>query len=76
MDTAPKDGTPIRAMIPAYGDNLIAWFHGLEDSSGAECGGWQWMESGEPPNSWTDGICWDVNEDGVASVQPIAWKPL
>lgn len=26
--------------------------------------------------TWTDGVCWDVNEDGVPSTKPTHWKPL
>jgi anaerobic selenocysteine-containing dehydrogenase len=25
---------------------------------------------------WTDGVCWEVNEDEVASAKPTRWKPL
>lgn len=75
MDAAPRDGTPIQARIPGDGEsNIIAWFDGLLNSQGEDCGGWMIVEEQEPPDSWTDGVCWEVNEDGVASVKPTAWK--
>jgi hypothetical protein len=78
IETAPKDGTPIQAEIPGHGsDNVIEWMGGLYDSNGDSCGGWAFThEEQEPPPCWTDGICWQVNEDGVPSVQPVRWRPL
>ena len=75
MDTAPRDGSPIRAMIPGHGDCLISWMGGLEDSNGNECGGWRYDGPGKPPIDWTDSICWQRNEACVPSVQPVQWKP-
>ncbi len=77
IDTAPKDGTWIQARIPGHGsDNIIAWIDGLLDSEHRDCGGWTFMTEQEPPDSWTDGICWEVNEDGKKSTPPTHWKPL
>ena len=77
IETAPKDGTAIQAKIPNHGsDNIIAWLPGLLDSDGNTCSGWAFIEDQEPPDDWTDGVCWAVNEDGVASTQPSAWKSL
>jgi hypothetical protein len=76
MSSAPKDGTWIWAMIPGYGDALIAWDASLLNSAEEECGGWSFMGDGEPPDSWTDGICWESNEDGEPSVQPVQWKVM
>ena len=77
MDKAPKDGTAIQARIPGHGsDNIIAWTDGLLNSENEPCGGWQFVEDQEPPDDWTDGICWTVNEDGMQSTHPTAWKPL
>ena len=75
--SAPRDGTTIQARIPGHGeDNLIAWISGaLENESGA-CGAWTFTDEGqEPPECWTDGWCWTVNEDGVSSVWPSHWTP-
>lgn len=77
METAPRDGTAIQAEIPGNGaDNIIAWTPGFVTSGGDECSCWVIAEDQEPPSCWTDGVCWEVNADGVASVQPTRWKPL
>ena len=77
IESAPKDGTAFQARIPGHGsDNIIAWSDGLTDSNGNSCGGWSFASEQEPPDSWTDGVCWEVNEDGVASIKPTAWKYL
>lgn len=78
MDSAPRDGTDIQAEIPGNGkDNVIAWqsevfFSGPNDYASA----WAFTTDQEPPECWTDGVCWEVNEDGVPSVQPTRWKHL
>lgn len=75
MENAPRDGTPIQAKIPGHGsDNIIAWGGGLMDSDGETCGGWLFFGENEPPECWTDGVCWAVNADGKPSVQPTHWK--
>lgn len=77
IETAPKDGTPIKAIIPGSGqDNIIAWFHGLLDCDGEECGGWYFIAEWDPPADWTDGVCWARNEDGLQSTEPTHWMPL
>ena len=79
IELAPKDGAVIQARIPGYGDdNMIYWLEGcLLDSDGNDCGGWAFAnEEQEPPQCWTDGVCWDVNEDGKPSVKPTHWMPL
>jgi hypothetical protein len=77
IETAPRDGTPFQAKIPGNGsDNIIAWTAGLIDSDENDCGGWAFVEDQEPPDDWTDGICWAVNEDGKPSTKPTHWKPL
>ena len=77
MDSAPLDGTAIQAVIPGHGaDNIIAWDDRLIDENGDDCGGWYIASDQEPPESWTDGVCWAQNEDGEQSVKPTYWKPL
>ena len=77
MKTAPRDGTCIQAEIPGWGrDNVLFWLDGLLDSDGNDCGGWSFAEDQEPPGCWTDGICWEINEDGKKSIEPTRWKPL
>ena len=76
IETAPKDGTVIQVKIPGHGaDNLVAWTEGLLDSQERDCGGWEWMGDNEPPGCWSDGVCWEVNEDGKRSAHPTEWKP-
>lgn len=77
ISTAPKDGTWIQAKIEGYGsDNVIVWTGGLLNDDGEDCGGWEFVGEQDPPPCWTDGICWERNEDGVSSAQPTHWKPL
>lgn len=75
--TAPRNGTHIQAKIPGHGsDNVIAWQVDAYENDAGPCGGWAFVSEQEPPDSWTDGVCWAVNEDGAPSVQPTHWKPL
>ena len=79
MSTAPQDGTWIQAEIPDHGsDNVIFWMDDtVIDSNDNPCGCWAFVhEEQEPPACWTDGICWEVNEDLKPSVKPTRWKPL
>ena len=77
ISTAPKDGTAIQARIWAHGDdNIIAWqADALMDSDGNTCGAWAFVTDQEPPACWTDGWCWEVNEDGEPSAQLTHWRP-
>ena len=77
METAPRDGTAIQAEIPGHGsDNIIAWIDGLMDEHEEDCGSWAFFGDQEPPQCWSDGVCWASNEDCQPSVQPVAWKAL
>ncbi len=77
MDTAPMDGTAFLAEIPGHGsENIISWQWGFMDCNAKENGCWCFDEGQDEPDSWTDGICWEVNEDCEASVLPTGWKPL
>ena len=77
IETAPRDGTWIQVKIPGHGsDNIVAWQPGLLDSEGADCGDWTFMTEQEPPDDWTDGVCWAVNSDGLPSTRPTHWMPL
>jgi len=77
IETAPRDGTPIQAMIPGHGsDNIIAWDGGFEDEKGEDVFTWVFVEDQEPPDDWTDGVCWGVNDAGNPSTKPTHWKPL
>lgn len=77
IETAPKDGTSIQARIPGHGeDNVIAWHSGFLDADEQDCCCWVFTTEKEPPECWTDGVCWASNEDEVPSVQPTHWQPL
>ncbi len=78
IETAPRDGTWIQAEIPTYGsDYVIAWCDDhMLNSDGEPCGGWMIASEQEPPDCWTDGYCWEVNEDENRSIHPTRWKPL
>lgn len=76
MENAPRDGTPLQVKIPGHGDdNAIMWVDTLLDENLSRMGAWCFLDD-EPPESWTDGICWEVNESGEQSVQPTEWKLL
>lgn len=77
IETAPRDGTAVQARIPGHGsDNIIVWVaDALVDENEQPCGAWAFAEEQEPPDDWTDGWCWEVNEDGNRSSWPTEWKP-
>ena len=77
IETAPRDGTSIQAEIPGHGsDYIIAWTPGFIGQDGRECSCWTVVEDQEPPDDWTDGVCWAENADGLPSTPPARWKPL
>ena len=78
IDSAPRDRTPIQARIPGHGDdNIIMWEPDCLENEHGPCGSWVFVsEDQEPPEDWTDGYCWGVNEDGVPSTWPTHWKPV
>jgi hypothetical protein len=76
ISSAPKDGTAIQVIIPGHGaDNIVAFQWGLVGEDGEDCGAWTFVSEQDPPECWTDGWCWEVNEDGVRSAWPTHWKP-
>lgn len=77
IESAPLDGTEIQARIPGNGeDNVIAWQADALENEHGSCGAWAFTRDQEPPDCWTDGYCWAVNEDLEPSVQPTHWKSL
>lgn len=78
METAPRDGTAIQAKIPGNGSvNIIMWMGGFLDEAEQDCCCWVFVhEEQEPPECWTDGVCWSSNENDDPSVQPVAWKMI
>jgi len=77
IEAAPKDGTAIQARIPGHGEDNIIAFHngGLLDGDGNDCGAWAYVTEQEPPDDWTEGYCWEVNEYGDRSTHPTHWCP-
>ena len=63
---------PIRLHMPDGSDFLA----GLVPVEGEHKSVWAWteIEEGTAPEDWTDGVCWQVNEDGKQSTQPIGWS--
>lgn len=46
------------------------------DEHGNDCAAWAESLEGDAPNCWSEGICWEVNADGVRSDTPVSWQPL
>jgi len=40
------------------------------------CDQWQAAIEGEHPPCWSDGACWENNEDDSSSLPPEAWRPI
>lgn len=77
ISDAPRDGSAFQAIIPGNGaDNILCWSNGFLNSDGDECGTWTFDSDQEPPDDWTDGCCWEVNEGGGPSTQPTFWKAI
>lgn len=77
ITSAPRDGTSIQARIPGHGDdNIIMWLVDTVEGENGPCGCWVFAnEDQEPPEDWSDGYCWAMNEDGERSTWPTHWKP-
>lgn len=83
MCDAPDDGTPILAKIRGERRPRIISFEIIEGCDEEGLGGvsaWTIHPSDprdwDPPPSWTDGVCWEQNEDDKRSAQPTAWRPI
>lgn len=77
IETAPKDGTRIRAKIPGHGsETVIAWHEGVLDGKYPQRGGWEYIRGKKPPDDWSGGFCREVNDDGKRSTFPVEWMPL
>lgn len=48
---------------------------GAMSSLEEDCDQWRATREGEHPPCWSDGCCWDSNEDELTSLQPDAWRP-
>ena len=47
---------------------------GYVDVDENDCCGWAAYREWEAPKCWTDGVCWEQNEDGVPSDPVVAWR--
>lgn len=75
IGTAPCDGTKFQVRMPGYGEkNLVLWRGGLLTANGEDTSGWHYVAGDREPSCWSDGVCWDQNEDGQPSIQPTEWK--
>lgn len=76
--SAPYD-TPVLVKVVGFGEMTFAAIL-RRDASMTEdelpCDQWQAAEEGEHPPCWSGGACWEGNEDGSTSMQPIAWMPI
>jgi hypothetical protein len=76
ISSAPKDGTEVRLLL-ASGNTLNASMQsGFVDSMGRDCMCWVCSEEDHCPESWSDGACWENNENNEQSDQPTHWQPL
>lgn len=75
IETAPMDGTQVILLTPDRSSFPAQYMPGFLDGDGNDCWGWVAM-SDLHPDDWSDGVCWDVNEDGLPSQKPTSWMPL
>lgn len=74
IESAPRDGTLVWLRLARGYELPATWMRGFETEAG-ECGAWcAWSENMIPP-SWTDAVCWLINEAGERSDQPVGWLP-
>lgn len=75
IKTAPRDGTKVVLLLASGYELPAAWMTGFYAGDGGDVGAWcAWSENMIPP-SWTDAVCWAVNDAGAPSDPPIAWQP-
>lgn len=72
LETAPYS-TPVRVKVG--GMTLLASLEPNASMSEMDtaCDQWQAVNEGEHPPCWTDGACWESNDNGDCSLQPEAW---
>jgi len=54
---------------------LAKLLHNHSENEHGSCDQWVAAIEGEHPPCWSDGCCWDSNEDEITSLQPTAWRP-
>jgi hypothetical protein len=74
--SAPKDGSDIE-ILTAGGFEMLARFEllGFEDEDGKSVGSWVASVEGRHPDCWSDGACWQSNENEMPSDPPTMWRP-
>lgn len=77
ISTAPRDGKELVNLKLESGFELRAfWLDGLVGKGGETVACWAAEVDEGYPDSWTDGVCWEVNERGVQSDPPTHWRPI
>lgn len=74
IETAPAE-TCVKVRLESGGTLLASLHFGNVENKDGMCWAWQTECEDDCPDSWTDGYCWAVNEDGVPSDQPTHWMP-
>jgi hypothetical protein len=75
METIPNEGF-FKLYFIDHKPIDATWEDGFEksiDGTGGTCSAFVALFEGEHPECWTDGVCWEVNESGKPSMQPIGW---
>lgn len=76
MSAAPVEQTIILD-IPSFGELKAKYSFGVAcDDNDNDVYAWVSMEEDRYPECWTDGVCWEQNENLAQSVQPTRWKEL
>lgn len=77
ISEAPRDGQTVQVRLVS-GMIVYASYEAdyCLDSDGALCGQWVCSDELYYPNTWTDGACWQVNENGEISDQPTHFRTL
>ena len=76
IDSAPMDGTEVRLLLKSGRMVKASVQTGFMNSEENGCACWVCSDEEDCPESWTDGACWDRNEDDKQSDQPTHWAPL
>lgn len=75
VENAPYD-TPLTVLAGGMTFAAILRRDASLNEEGESCDQWQAVVEGEHPPCWTDGACWESNEDGIPCLWPEAFMPL
>lgn len=73
IGSAPRDGSTFFAETFDGFRLLVRWEWGFINSDEEDCGSWVAAIEDVHPEDWTDGVCWESNEDGIHSDPPLRW---